>query len=204
MQRPRTLTTSRRSASTPDRSTGKFHAAAHIRAHSRAAARICIHLANGDAAALLNRVVCAGTHDSEKRSAVSRSFLRRERGYPLVQTRPPSVAARTGSALRLRTGGRNAAYAHPFDDVEPVLLAITNAFDDRPNQIGARVFCGEPDPRCSRGRVQVGRSLTHQIGKPVQALRSKLRCCGFLRSSVGYSAPAMSWLRIHCRLRPAP
>ena len=76
------------------------------------------------------------------------------------------------------------AHAQLLDDIEAIVLAVGNAFDQRANQIGARVLGGQADPASARRRVQMRRALAHQIGQPEQALRTRRRGRGFRRERV--------------------
>src|SRR5262249_45749992 len=114
----------------------------------------------------------ARANQCQERGAVGRAFLRLERDDRLRQNigeqLAPEGAARAASGEAHGTD-RNAQL---FDDLEAIFLAVGNPFDQRTDEIGARVTGGEADPSTARGGVQVRRALAHQVGQPVEALRA--------------------------------
>ncbi len=82
--------------------------------------------------------------------------------------------ARTGSWRRHRRGARDHG-APSRDDLETILLAETDAFEDGTHQVGALVLGREADPCRTRTRIQMRCSLAHQIRKPKSHARPRAR-----------------------------
>src|SRR4051794_40380468 len=110
-----------------------------------------VYFGNCDAATLFDRPVGSGSRDCEQSSTVRRSFLRCERGDALVQNVGHSFAPEGTLRTSSRQAYRGHGNSHRFDDVEAIALAVTNAFDDASDEVGALVPCRQPDP-CSSGR----------------------------------------------------
>src|SRR5579884_533533 len=108
-----------------------------------------------------NAGVFAGTGHREERGSVSRAFLGSE-GYG-------GAGENIGEHLKpegaFRAAARDAdgidADAEGFDDIETVLLAVGDAFDQGPDQVCAAMAGGEPDPSAARCGIEVGSAFAH-------------------------------------------